>query len=300
MILEYIVKDNKYKNIKQIAKEYFNMSERLIIKLKNKKLIFKNNQTAFINEFVKFNDKISFNLDYEEDNDNIVPTKMDFKVLFEDESLLIINKPPFTPIHPSSSHFSDSLSNAVKYYYKEKNINKKIRPVNRLDKDTSGIVIFAKNEYIQECLIKQMKQNTFEKFYLAITEGNFIDKTGIINVPIARKENSIIERKVSEDGQNAITHFKVVKEFSNSLNPTKEVYSLVEFKLETGRTHQIRVHSAYINHPLLGDTLYNKTSPLINRQALHCYKLNFIHPITKENIEIISDLPSDMKNIITV
>ena len=297
MILEYIVKDNKYANIKQIAKEYFSMSERLIIKLKNKKLIFKNNETAFINESVKINDKISFNLDYKEDNDNIVPTRMDLEILFEDEALLIINKPPFTPIHPSSSHFSDSLSNAVKYFDKI-GLNKKIRPVNRLDKDTSGIVIFAKNEYIQECLIKQMKQNTFEKFYLAITEGNFLNKEGIINAPISRKVNSIIEREINENGQNAITHFKVIKEFSNSLNPTKEVYSLVEFKLETGRTHQIRVHSAYIKHPLLGDTLYNRPSPLIKRQALHCYKLNFIHPITKENIEIISNLPNDIKNII--
>ena len=173
MILKYIVENNKFNNIKQIAKEYFNMSERLIIKLKNKQLIFKNNEKAFINETIQPNDIIIFDLNYEEENDNIVPLKIDLNILFEDDAFLIVDKPPFMPIHPSASHYFDSLSNAVKNYFEEKNLNKKIRPVNRLDKDTSGIIIFAKNEYVQEALIKQMNNNTFQKTYLALSEKAF-------------------------------------------------------------------------------------------------------------------------------
>ena len=300
MILKYKVENNKFNNIKQIAKEYFNMSERLIIKLKNKQLIFKNNEKAFINDTVEINDIIVFDLNYQEENDNIVPLKMSINILFEDDAFLIVDKPPFMPIHPSSSHYSDSLSNAVKNYFKENNLNKKIRPVNRLDKDTSGIVIFAKNEYIQESLIKQMKKNIFEKTYLAIAEGIFDNGNGIINAPISRKNGSIIEREINSNGQNAITHFEVIKEFQihNNISNLNQHYSLVKYKLETGRTHQIRVHSKHIGHPLLGDTLYGNQTNLINRQALHCYELKFIHPITQKYMNIISVLPNDMKNLI--
>lgn len=290
MILRFIVDNNKYLNIKQVAKEHFGMSERLIAKLKNKQLIFKNDNKVYINELVKLNDKITFDLNYDEENDNIIPTKMDLNILYEDESLLIVDKPPFIAIHPSIGHFKDSLANGVKYYFQENNINKKIRPVNRLDRDTSGIVIFAKNEYIQECLIKQMQNNQFEKIYLAITHGCVNVNSGIIDQPIARKEGSIIEREVNKNGQPSITHFNVLKKTKN--------FSLVKFKLETGRTHQIRVHSSYIGHPLLGDSLYGEPSNLINRQALHCYKLKFTHPLTQKTMCIKSNLPNDMKIII--
>ena len=307
MILKFEVNDNKYFNIKQIAKEYFEMSDRLISKLKNKQLIFKNNLKAYINEQVKENDIVTFNLEYDEENDNIVPIKMDLDILFEDDSLLIINKPPFMTIHPSIGHFSDSLANGVKYYFQTNDINKKIRPVNRLDKDTSGIVIFAKNEYIQESLIKQMQNNIFHKIYLAIVEGCFIPESGTIILPISRKNGSIIEREVNKNGQLSITHYTTLKNITTNSNKripgiinSKSEHSLVEFKLETGRTHQIRVHSSYLGHPLLGDTLYGNSSPLINRQALHCHILKFIHPITKQEMNIQSDLPNDMKSIIDI
>lgn len=287
MILKYVVENKNFFNVKQIAKEYFNLSDRLILKLKNKELIFKNNSIAKINDKVNLNDIIEFNLDYEEVSDNIIEAKMDLEIVFEDESMVIVNKPPFIPIHPSMGHFEDSLSNGIKYYFNQINLHKKIRPVNRLDRDTSGLVIFAKNEYIQECLIKQMQKNIFKKSYLAIASGKFEKQTGIIDLPISRKENSIIEREINPLGQKAITHYNVIKEYNN--------YSLVEFVLETGRTHQIRVHSKAIGHPLLGDTLYGNKSNLINRQALHSYKLEFIHPITKNEFIIQTELPEDMK-----
>ena len=170
------------------------------------------------------------------------------------------------------------------------NLNKKIRPINRLDKDTSGIVIFAKSEYIQDNI------KILDKEYLALSLGKFDKNKGIIDKPIKRKENSIIERCISSDGEKAITHFEVLNSF---FSKEEENYiSLVNCKLETGRTHQIRVHLSSINHPILGDTLYGMPSKLISRQALHCFKMKFIHPVTKKEITINSPIPNDMKKII--
>ena len=291
MKLEYIVNElTKYENVKQVLKENWKMSDRLIVKLKKAKQIELNNKPAFINQKIKIKDTISVNLNFEEICNNIVPTQMDLKILYEDDALLIINKPPFIPVHPSMDHFEDSLSNGVKYYFDTINLKRKIRPVNRLDKNTSGIVVFAKNQYIQECLIKQMKTNTFQKEYIAIINGILNKKEQIINAPVARKEGSIIERCVASNGDYAITEIKLIKKYEN--------YSLIKCILKTGRTHQIRVHLSYIGHFILGDDLYGQKSELINRQALHAYKVSFIHPIYKNKIEIVAELPKDMKNII--
>lgn len=291
MKLEYIVNElTKYDNVKQVLKEEFLMSDRLIIKLKKSEQIYLNNNPTFVNQKIKINDIVCIDLNFEETSDNIVPTKMDLDILYEDDGLLIINKPPFMPVHPSMDHYEDSLSNGIKYYFNSIGLNRKIRPVNRLDKNTSGIVIFAKNEYIQECLIKQMKSNIFEKEYLAIIDGIIDKNKQILDAPIARKENSIIERCVSSYGEQAVTIIELIKTYDN--------YSLVKCTLKTGRTHQIRVHTSYIGHPILGDDLYSKKSDLINRQALHAYKIKFIHPITKKYIEIESDIPKDIINLI--
>ena len=292
MNLEYKIINEKYQNIKQILKEEFHISDRLLLKLKNNKKILKNNENCSINTPINLGDTISIDLNYNEDNSNIVPTKMDLDIIYEDEWLLVINKPAGIAVHPSCNHFENSLSNGIKFYFDSINLKKKIRIVNRLDKDTSGIVIFAKCEYIQEELIKQMKDNIFKKEYLGIVQGILTTKTGTINVPIARKENSIIERCVNINGDLSITHYKVLKEIND--------YSLVHFILETGRTHQIRVHTSYIGHPILGDTLYGIESSLINRQALHSYKIKFIHPITKEKCVFIAEIPEDIKKLVSL
>lgn len=291
MKLEYKIKENnQYYNIKEVLKKEFHISDRLISKLKHAKQIYLNNKPAYVSEKLEVGNSIVVDLDFNEISDNIIPTKVNLDILYEDDALLIVNKPCNIPVHPSVDHYTDSLSNGIRYYFDSIHLNRKIRPVNRLDKNTTGIVIFAKNEYIQECLIKQMKNNIFKKEYLALVEGILENVSGIINAPIARKENSIIEREISDNGSTSITHYKVIKEFSS--------YSLVQFLLETGRTHQIRVHCKYVGHPLLGDTLYGNSSELINRQALHAYKINFIHPITNQNIEIVADLPDDIKKLI--
>ena len=198
------------------------------------------------------------------------------------------------PVHPTLRHYEDTLSNGVKAYFESINLNKKVRLVNRLDKDTSGIVIVAKCEYIQEQLVKQMQNNIFEKEYIALVNGvlPINNELKTINFPIKRKADSIIERIVSDDGDKAITKYKVIKNF------TQENYSLVKIKLETGRTHQIRVHFSSLGYPILGDSLYGNASKLINRQALHAYKVSFLHPIEKKNMRIISKMPKDIKTLL--
>ena len=294
MVLKYIVQDDKYHTVKEVIKSYYNVSDRLLTKLKKNKHILLNNSFSNINSIIKLGDEIQINLDFEEESSNIIPKQMALDILFEDDSLIIINKSSNMAIHPSILHFENSLSNGLKYYFNSKNIKKKISPVNRLDKDTSGIVVFAKNEYIQESLIKQMKSHDFKKEYYAILEGFIENKKQKIIAPISRKQNSIIEREVSEKGDFAVTHLELIKNFE--YNNTKLAF--VKFILETGRTHQIRVHSKYINHPILGDSLYGNSSILISRQALHAYKIDFIHPITKRNMELIAPIPDDIKRIL--
>ena len=291
MKLEYYIKEDDIgKTFNEVLLNEFNFSNRLYIKLlKNKKIYF-NNTAIDTRTKIQSLGNIIIDLEFNEDNSNIISNKMDLNIIYEDEWMLVVNKPAGIPIHPSRLHFSDSLSNGIKYYYDSINLNKKIRPVNRLDIDTSGIVIFAKSEYIQEEFSNQMKNDSFKKDYLCIVNGILEDKEGIINLPISRKQGSIIERTININGKSSITNYKVIKEYDN--------YSLVQCNLKTGRTHQIRVHMEAISHPILGDSLYSTKSNLINRQALHSYKITCIHPVTKEKLIFIANLPQDMNILI--
>lgn len=288
MKLAYI-NSSKYSNVKEVLKAEFSMSDRLLLKLKKLDKIYLNGNVTSVNHPVLENDLIECYLDYEEDNSNIVPTEMPLNIIYEDEAYIVVNKPAGIPVHPSMDHYTDSLSNGIAFYFNQIGLKKKIRPVSRLDKDTSGIVIFAKNEYIQECLVRQMKSKEFIKRYIAVVNGNLDNLEGTINAPIARKEGSIIERCVSETGDIAITHYKVLKRKPN--------FDIVECILETGRTHQIRVHFAYLGHSLLGDTLYGTSSNLINRQALHAYEVEFTHPLSKKKVKYITTVPEDLNKL---
>lgn len=286
MELKYIVKNEV--NIRQVLREKFGISERLLIKLKKSKKIFLNgDNNIYVDKLIKPKDEVKINLDFEEDNSNIVPIKMNLDILYEDDAFIILNKPPHMPVHPSINHYEDSLCNGVKYYFNSINLKRKIRPINRLDKDTSGIVIFAKNEYVQD------KMNGYTKEYLTVVTGKLTDN-GFITKPIARKKNSIIERCINEFGEKAITEYYVLKNFKIN----NQELSLVKCILHTGKTHQIRVHMSSILHPILGDTLYGTVSSHINRQALHAYKVQFLHPISKKIIEVVAPIPRDINKII--
>ena len=294
MTLKYLVRNSKYQNINQILKQEFHISARLQRKLISQKHISLNNIIIDTRSSVSDGDIITVNLDFQEESENVVSTKMDLNIIYEDDAFLILDKPAGIAVHPSVLHYENSLSNGVKFYFESIGLKRKIRPINRLDLNTSGLIIFAKNEYIQECLIKQMQENLFLKEYIAIVHGTFKNKSGTINLPIARKENSIIERCVCNTGKPSVTDYFVLHEF--------DAFSVVKCILKTGRTHQIRVHMASIGHPLLGDTLYcssdyktsSKLTKQINRQALHSYKISFIHPITNKKLEFICKLPNDM------
>ena len=283
------VNSSKYSNVKEVLKAEFSMSDRLLLKLKKLDKIYLNGNVTSVNHPVLENDLIECYLDYEEDNSNIVPTEMPLNIIYEDEAYIVVSKNAGIPVHPSMDHYTDSLSNGIAFYFNQIGLKKKIRPVNRLDKDTSGIVIFAKNEYIQECLVRQMKSKEFIKKYIAVVDGNLDNLEGTINAPIARKEGSIIERCVSATGDIAITHYKVLKREPD--------FDIVECILGTGRTHQIRVHFAYLGHSLLGDTLYGTSSNLINRQALHAYEVEFIHPLSKKKVKYIATVPEDLNKL---
>ena len=271
------VEDNE-KLLKNVAKKHLLLSNRLFNKLKLEKHIYINKREAFANDVIKTGDIITVDLDYKEE-DNTIPQKGDLEILYEDDWYIAVNKPASMVVHPCSYHPNNTLANYIKYYL---NNDKKIRPVNRLDNGTSGIVLFAKNEYAQE-LFKNTKEVTKE--YIAIVEGKLDIKEGTIDAPIARKEGSIIERCVDFDkGQRAITHYKVIEESNDT--------SKVLVNLETGRTHQIRVHFAYIGHPLVGDSLYNKKyfdQKDKSNQELHAYRLRFKHPITSNCVNIMCE-----------
>lgn len=285
MELRYVVKDEN--TIRQVLVQKLSLSSRLIIKLKKHNQIFLNNDNdIFLDKIVKLNDKIRVNLDFIEDNSNIISTNMELDILYEDDGLLIVNKPPFIPSHPSFEHYDNTVANAIKYYYDTIGLKRKIRLINRLDKNTSGVLVISKNDYIQD------KIKILSKEYIAIVIGK-LEGSGVISNPISRKPNSIIERCISESGEKALTEYEVIK----NLRILGEDLTLVKCILHTGRTHQIRVHMKHIGHSILGDTLYGMPSKLINRQALHAYKIKFIHPVTKKELEILAPIPSDIKNI---
>ena len=293
MNLSYqIDKDEHYDNVLHVLKEQFLLSDRLITKLKKANKIYLNSLPTYTKKSVTVGDTVSVLIDFEEDNSNIVASNIPLNIIYEDDYLLVLNKPANIAIHPSILHFDNSLSNGVKFYFDKLGLKKKIRIVNRLDRNTSGIVILAKNEYIQECLIKQMKTNEFKKEYLAIAKGILESKSGTLNFPIARKEGSIIERTVSSDGDSAITHYDVVKEFNN--------LSLVHIVLETGRTHQIRVHLSKIGYPIVGDEVYSngKNEWGVHGQCLHARSLKFKHPITDEEMYVEAEIPEYFQQII--
>lgn len=286
MILRYDVLPNEEgEKISNILKSKLNISSRLLTKLKMNEKILVDDKPVFSSYLVHSGDSIEVKIDFEEE-DNIISEKMNLDILYEDEYLLAVNKPAGMVVHPSLYHPNQTLANGVKFHLNDK---KKIRPINRLDRDTSGIVIFAKNEYVQERMIQS---KTMKKEYLAIITGTMDQKVGTINLPIARKDGSIMEREVNSNGQEAITHYDVIAE-----SPDKSL-SLVHIILETGRTHQIRVHFAYFKKYILGDTLYGIETNIINRQSLHAWRLSFLHPITNDKIYIEAPLFDDMKKVI--
>lgn len=287
--LRCIVKEEDI--IKNVIVKEFDVSSRLLRKLKLNKCIYCNGKEAWVNGMAKVGDEISLNIASYGNAENIVSEPYELDILYEDDSLLIINKPGNMVVHPTCLHQNGTLANFVKYYFESKNEHIKLHFVNRLDRETSGVIVMAKNEYVQDILTKQMQSGIFSKEYIAIVNGVVKEEFGTVDLPIKRDTSSIMLRMVSSDGDRAVTHFKVIKRMENM--------TVLKLRLETGRTHQIRVHCKAIGHSILGDGLYSDIeTDLINRQALHSYRTSFVHPIFRERTEVTANLPDDMKNII--
>ena len=221
---------------------------------------------------------------------DILPEDLPLDIRYEDEWLLVINKPAGQLVHPTTKESCGTLGNALMHYFTSNGEAHSFHPVHRLDRDTSGLLLIAKEPQIQYQLSPKGCKN-FKREYQAIIEGCLTPPDGLIDAPIARALPSIILRKVSPEGQPARTHYRTIKQGSG--------LSLIELELETGRTHQIRVHMAHLGHPLLGDDLYGGNMDYIQRQALHAFRLSFKHPMTGENLVITAPPPADFLRIVT-
>ena len=247
-----------------------------------------NGSPSKLNSILCNADVLEIMITEKKDDTPISPWEKELDIVYEDNEIIVINKPAGMPVHPSRRHPDTTLANALVYRYGN---GISCHCITRLDKDTSGLVLVAKNRYSAALLSESMKRHEIKKVYLAIVTGK-IDKPGEVKAPIFREGPSVKRTVNFEHGSNSITDYEPVKYY------TKQNITLVKVVPLTGRTHQIRVHMAYIGHPLCGDELYNPYPCFLNRQALHAYKLTFPHPLTKKPLILEADLPQDMSEIL--
>ncbi len=283
------------KKIYTFLKEH-HFSRQVIVELKRQaESILVNGEWVHINHVLNEGDLLKVTLREVASSEGIVPNDIPVDIIYEDEDLLVVNKPSGMPIHPSLNHYEGTLANALVSRYDLPDDNFVFRCINRLDKDTTGLTIVAKNMISGAILSNMMKTREIKREYLAIVEGIPAPLTGTINAPIARIDDSLITRCVNfEKGEHAVTHYRTL---SSHVYDNKDI-SLVSLILETGRTHQIRVHMSHIGHPLIGDYIYNPDSNIISRQALHAHRLTFTHPITGKVMDLTAPLPEDMTTIL--
>lgn len=274
------------------------ISTKSIIRLKSDvENVLLNDEPGFINRILKKADRLTLCVKELESSKKIPPVDLPLSIIYEDEDILIVNKPANMPIHPSMNNYENTLGNAVAYYYMKKGEPFLYRCINRLDRDTTGLTILAKHYLSCGILYDEMESREIKRTYYAIVENRTVFdapyahrllQTGTIDLPLGRKPDSAIERMVDiKNGDKAITHYRVLA--------TNDGLSLLELQLDTGRTHQIRVHMQAIGHPLIGDFLYNSKDTHMKRQALHAGKLSFRHPITKEMLSFTAPVPQDMQ-----
>ncbi len=285
VILNFTV-PSQYNNTqaKWFLRNYCNISVRLITALKLVPLgISRDGELLKVIDNVYTDDVITVRLP--QDDNQILPVDIPLDISYEDDHIMLLNKPAFMPVHPTHGHIDDTLANGVAFYLNNKNESFSFRAINRIDRDTTGLVLVAKHSYAASNLVKNVS-----KKYVAICEGE-IPGSGTVDAKISLLPGHTIQRTAgTADGVTAITHYKPLL--------VKNNHTLTEFTLETGRTHQIRVHMSHIGYPLAGDDMYGGSLDKINRQALHCKSITFLHPITHKEITISTSLPQDMENIL--
>lgn len=284
-------KEGQDVKIRDYMKENLNLSGRFIRGSAMDRRLRVNGKEVKLNYKLQEDDVIEVTVNAEE-SQNIEGEDLNIKVIYEDDDLLIVDKPPFMVVHPTKSHPMGTLANGVIHHFRSNNDNSIVRLVSRLDRDTSGLIMIAKNQFSHMNLAKSMEKNLIKKSYLAIIHGNLENQEGTIDLPIGRPTDETIKRAVLEDGQRSITHYKIKESYKEG--------ALVELVLETGRTHQIRVHLSYVGCPIYGEQLYSdfNDEELISRQALHAYALTLPHPRSGEILNFESALPEDMTKLI--
>jgi len=288
-ILDYTI-DSEYDDITIVGflKAQGYSSQNLIELKKMPESILLNGKWEYVTKRVKEGDVLSVHIREEESSEKIVPVNLPFPIVYEDEDILVVNKPADMHIHPSMNNYENTLGNAAAYYFAKQKQPFTFRCINRLDRDTTGLTILAKHMVSSSVLYDAMTRREIKRTYQAIVVGEDIEDEGTVDAPIGRKEGSTIERMIDfKNGERAVTHYKVLER--------RDGKALISLQLDTGRTHQIRVHMAHIGHPLIGDFLYNPDNTDMKRQALHSYSLSFVHPITKKELYFEAELPEDMK-----
>ena len=274
-------------SIQQYLKTKGFSSKNLIFFKKQPESILQNGVWVYLNSILHTGDRLTVTID-EEDSSDIAPVALPISVFYEDEDLIVINKAAGMPTIPSLNHHNDTLGNALLFYFQSKNISFTYRPVNRLDKNTSGIVLIAKHAVSASILQGQLLNKELKKSYYAIVSGVLPCQSGTIKLPIGRCDSSLITRCVDQEhGEEAVTHYRVLSQKKN--------YALVSITLETGRTHQIRVHFSAIGHPLAGDDLYGGDTTLLKRHALHACSLSIRQPINGNPLDFYVPLPEDLE-----
>lgn len=283
-ITYHITTSDSEKTIYSYLREhYFKSKTFTLLRHSENDSVFVNGQPVLLKSILHDGDILEVVFDEDFSSENIVPVNLPFEICYEDEHIMVVNKPKDMPVHPAINNFDNTLANGLAYYFESKGEQFVFRCINRLDRDTSGLLIVAKNRISAAILSDFMKNREIKREYRALVRGHFDVVSGTIDAPIARVNDSLIERCVDfENGASAVTHYTVIDEYDDDT-------SLLSIHLDTGRTHQIRVHMAYIGHPLMGDHLYNNEPGKLEHQALHSYSLKFRHPITLEEMEFISE-----------
>ena len=288
---QYIIKNEDTElPIKELLKRRLGISSRLLRKLKDGDRVYLNGRKVKLFERGRTGEKITVVLP--EESSGFPPEPIPIDVIYEDPDLLAINKQPGFVVHPTKGHPCHTIANGLMKYMLDRGDNYKIRFINRLDRDTTGILLIGKNSHCQDDFARQASEGRVEKKYIAIVKGLVMQEKGIIDLPVGKPVDDQIKRAVIPDGYPSITHYRVLERFEKG-------YTLVRISLETGRTHQIRVHMSHIGHPVLGDVLYGgEAVRLIERQALHAEQLHFQHPITGDRLSLHAPLPEDMENLL--
>ena len=317
-----VTSDDVNMTVKLVLKKRLNFSRRLLTKLKQGGGKVRRNGLE-VRLFADVIEGDVIDVEMPEERCNFIPQDIPIDAVYEDDDMLVINKQPWVVVHPTMGHPVGTIANGLMKRMDDTGVHYKIRFVNRLDRDTSGLMIVAKNSHCQDVMTKLMKSDKVIKRYIAVVHGIIKEEKGTIDLPIGRRDPDDIQRCVMEDGHPSVTHYKVLERFyggpaacsrgdagparagdngaegDESVFAPENGFTLLELRLETGRTHQIRVHMSHTGHPLAGDTLYGREEPeLIARQALHAAYLTFPHPVTGAEVALEAELPDDMQELL--